>query len=66
MQPWANDGVPPNFIGSEEAPERLRRFYGSEKFARLVALKDRYDSGNVFALNQNIPPSGWTRGRDGR
>ena len=37
---------------------RLRESYGEEKFARLVALKDSYDPDNVFALNQNIPPSG--------
>jgi FAD/FMN-containing dehydrogenase len=66
MRPWANDGVPPNFIGSDDAPNRLRRFYGPEKFARLVALKYRYDPGNVFALNQNIPPSGSAQRRNGR
>lgn len=31
--------------------------YGEENFTRLVALKDRYDPHDVFALNQNIPPS---------
>jgi FAD/FMN-containing dehydrogenase len=37
--------------------ERIRDGYGTEKYARLVALKDEYDPGNVFRLNQNIAPS---------
>jgi hypothetical protein len=58
MRPWTADTAPPpNFIGIDEGHERLVRFYGPEKYRRLVALKDRYDPGNVFALNQNIPPS---------
>jgi Berberine and berberine like len=35
----------------------LRASFGSEKFERLVALKDSDDPDNVFALNPNIPPS---------
>ena len=57
MRPWAAGKAPPNFISSDDGADRLRLSYGEEKFARLVALKDKYDPGNVFALNQNIPPS---------
>jgi FAD/FMN-containing dehydrogenase len=35
----------------------VRTTYGDERYARLVALKDRYDPTNAFHLNQNIKPS---------
>jgi FAD/FMN-containing dehydrogenase len=44
-----------NFLGDADA---ARTSYGEETYARLVALKDRYDPTNVFRLNQNVPPSG--------
>jgi len=58
MRPWGTDKAPPNFISSDDRSGRLRSSFGEEKFARLVALKDAYDPENVFALNQNIAPSG--------
>ena len=30
--------------------------YGLEKLDRLTALKQRYDPGNLFRINHNIPP----------
>jgi FAD/FMN-containing dehydrogenase len=57
MRPWGAGVAPPNFITSDEPETRLRASYGDEKFERLVALKNAYDPENVFALNQNIPPS---------
>ncbi|MGW8351487.1 FAD-binding oxidoreductase [Streptomyces wedmorensis] len=57
LRPWTTGTSVPNFILADEGA-RLRSSYGPEKYARLVALKNRYDPGNVFALNQNIPPSG--------
>jgi FAD/FMN-containing dehydrogenase len=35
----------------------VRAGFGAEKYARLVALKDKYDPGNLFRINQNIAPS---------
>jgi FAD/FMN-containing dehydrogenase len=56
MAPVAT-GVYVNNLGVEGA-ERVRTAYAPEVYERLVALKDAYDPGNVFHLNQNIRPSG--------
>ena len=55
MQPFSFGGVYVNFLG-QEGHERVRAAYGEEKYARLVALKRKYDPTNFFHLNQNIRP----------
>jgi len=57
LGPHTTTGVYLNFT-SDEGDDRVRSAYGEEKYARLVALKDRYDPTNLFRLNQNIKPSG--------
>ena len=43
---------------AETAPiERLRAAFGEKKFRRIQALKTRWDPGNSFRFNQNIPPT---------
>ena len=56
LAPNTTTGVYLNFT-SDEGDERVRDMFGPERYAKLVALKDRYDPENVFRLNQNIKPS---------
>ena len=50
------EGVYVNFLGGDEAPERVREAYGSFVYDRLVEVKTTYDPDNVFHHNQNIHP----------
>jgi FAD/FMN-containing dehydrogenase len=44
-----------NFL-MEEGEDRVREAYGPAKYDRLKALKRKFDPGNFFRLNQNVPP----------
>lgn len=57
MKPWTTGRAYLNFIGDEGA-DRVAAAFGPEKFARLQALKDKWDPTNLFHHNQNIPPNG--------
>ena len=48
-------GVYVNFL-TDEGTDRIRSAYGAATYDRLQALKQKYDPGNLFHLNQNIPP----------
>ena len=50
-----DEGAYVNFLGDEGAA-RVRQAYPGATWARLVAIKRRYDPTNLFRLNQNIPP----------
>ena len=45
-----------NFLGNE-GEARVRAAYPGATWDRLAAIKARYDPGNLFHLNQNIPPA---------
>ena len=51
-----DDGVYVNFLG-DEGPARVREAYPDATWERLRTIKRRYDPGNLFRLNQNIPPA---------
>jgi FAD/FMN-containing dehydrogenase len=56
IEPWSVSGGYANYMQADETLERVRAAFGSDNFARLQALKSRYDPGNVLHRNQNIPP----------
>jgi hypothetical protein len=56
IQRFSSGGVYVNFLSNEGAA-RVRAAYGEAKFERLAKLKATYDPGNLFRLNQNIPPA---------
>jgi FAD/FMN-containing dehydrogenase len=53
--PYATGGVYVNFMPEDET-DRVSNAYGAN-YARLAALKAKYDPGNLFRLNQNVQPS---------
>ena len=56
LAPFATGGAYVNYL-AETGPEAVAAAFGTEKMARLVALKDAYDPENYFRLNHNIVPS---------
>jgi FAD/FMN-containing dehydrogenase len=55
LKPFTTGRVYVNFIG-DEGQERVVASFGRHGYARLQALKQRYDPDNVFRSNQNIKP----------
>jgi FAD/FMN-containing dehydrogenase len=57
MQAHSSGGMYVNFPGfAEEGDELIRASYSSN-YERLVALKNKYDPGNLFRMNLNIKPT---------
>jgi FAD/FMN-containing dehydrogenase len=57
MRPFMSGAAYVNYLGPDATREAVQSAYGPA-YARLVALKDRYDPLNVFRLYQNIRPAG--------
>jgi len=54
LHPFGAGGAYINFM-MDEGAQRIRATYG-DNFDRLSAIKAKYDPGNFFNVNQNIPP----------
>ncbi len=58
LRPAAH-GAPVSFLG-DEGTARIHEAYPDGTYRRLAAIKRRYDPTNLFRVNQNIVPDGWT------
>jgi FAD/FMN-containing dehydrogenase len=56
LAPYSRAGGYTNFASADDQ-QRVRDNYGSG-YDQLVQVKRRYDPGNMFHLNHNIPPGG--------
>jgi FAD/FMN-containing dehydrogenase len=56
VHPYNLEGSYPNFMMADEGEGRIKAAYGAN-YARLGALKAKYDPSNLFRVNQNIRPA---------
>jgi FAD/FMN-containing dehydrogenase len=55
LHPYSSGGAYVNFL-MEEGQERVQATY-RDNYARLAAIKRKYDPANFFHVNQNIRPA---------
>ena len=55
LEPHLQGAAYVNHLAADDWPEKVRASFG-ENYARLRALKAKYDPRNLFRLNANIPP----------
>jgi hypothetical protein len=56
LHPYSAGGAYVNFM-MDEGQERVQATY-RDHYPKLAALKEKYDPGNLFRVNQNIKPAG--------
>jgi len=56
MQPYSDGSRYLNFAGFQEEGDAMMRDAFGPQYARLAALKRKYDPANLFRMNQNIKP----------
>ena len=59
MRRFSTGGTYINFLTEEESDERIHAAYGNN-YARLVDVKRRWDPTNLFRMNKNIAPVGYS------
>lgn len=57
LHPYSAGGAYVNCM-MDEGEDRIKTAYG-DNYARLAAIKHKYDPSNLFRVNQNIRPSQW-------
>src|SRR2546430_3169273 len=50
---YSAGGAYVNFLMGDEGEDRVKKTYG-QNYERLIAIKNKYDPGNLFRVNQNI------------
>jgi FAD/FMN-containing dehydrogenase len=56
LRSFSTGGTYVNFLTEEEGDERTRAAYG-DNYERLIEVKAKWDPGNLFCTNKNIPPN---------
>lgn len=56
LHPYSAGGAYVNFLMGDEGEDRVKKTYG-DNYERLVSIKNKYDPGNLFRVNQNIKPT---------
>ena len=57
MEPFSDGSRYLNFAGLQEEGQAMIRTAFGPQYARLAALKAKYDPTNLFRLNQNVSPA---------
>ena len=56
VHPFNLGGAYPNFMMDDEGEARVKASFG-DNYAKLGAVKKKYDPANLFRVNQNIKPA---------
>jgi len=55
LHPYSAGGAYSNFMMDDEGQDRVKASY-KHNYARLAKIKAKYDTNNLFSINQNIKP----------